>query len=65
MNVYQMLLKEDEGRQKNRVKSDFPLFVTCIIQGDLKIMQSSIPDTCSVCQKMKYIEIRKQKNNVI
>jgi hypothetical protein len=34
------------------------------IQGDRKVSKR-IPDACSVCQKINYIEIRKQKNNVI
>jgi hypothetical protein len=34
------------------------------IQGDRKVTQP-IPDTCSLCQKINCIEIRKQKNNVI
>jgi hypothetical protein len=34
------------------------------VQDDRKVTQP-IPDTCSICQKIKYIEIRKQKNNII
>jgi hypothetical protein len=30
------------------------------MQGDLKVTQP-ISDTCSICQKINYIEIRKQK----
>jgi hypothetical protein len=33
------------------------------IQSNRKVTQL-IPDTCSICQKINYIEIRKQKNNV-
>jgi hypothetical protein len=35
-----------------------------IIQSNRKVTQP-IPDTCSICQKINYIDIRKQKNNVI
>jgi hypothetical protein len=38
-------------------------FFFCI-QGDRKVTQP-IHDTCPVCQKINYTEIRKQKNNVI
>jgi hypothetical protein len=31
-----------------------------LLQGDRKVTQP-IPDTCSICQKINYIEIRKQK----
>jgi hypothetical protein len=40
------------------------LVLAVYIQGDRKVAQP-IPDTCSVCQKINYIEIRKQRNNVI
>jgi hypothetical protein len=35
-----------------------------LTQSDRKVTRP-IPDTCSICQKINYIEIRKQKKNVI
>jgi hypothetical protein len=37
---------------------------TVIIQGDWEVTQL-ILDTCSICQKINYIEIRKQKKSFI
>jgi hypothetical protein len=42
----------------------FSKCLLCYIQSDLKVTQP-IPDTCSICQKINYIEVRKQTNVIL
>jgi hypothetical protein len=51
-------------KHSNLLQDLYRLLLTLVIQDDRKVTQP-IPDPCSICQKIHYIEIKKQKNNVI
>lgn len=60
--TYLLIINDDY--QLISIRLIYIIFYLIIIQSDQKLTQP-IPDTYLICQKINYIRIRKQKNNVI